>query len=229
MSPENRTKSTLGPLPKRRAWMIGSSFASLALVVAGLATPAIALQSATPSSGSVVAGPSGVDCDDITSKVMSQMGGGGGNHDHCGFTGPTGPTGPRGETGPCNDIDSYNPLVVTPVVTTHQISAALFDPDGEGPLEVEAFAGIRTVPGGTYTWTDISNNEDFPDDACSISVSSNGLAAGLPTTTSVQVLTRYGVVWETSCTQDFLVPTDPVGTLPALTCAEGWTQVVDQP
>ena len=60
MSPVLRAKSSLSPLATRGAWLTGGAVASLALVFAGVATPASA--SVTPAAGSVVADPSTDDC-----------------------------------------------------------------------------------------------------------------------------------------------------------------------
>jgi hypothetical protein len=60
MSPDLRTRSSLSPLAARGAWLTGGAVASLALVFAGVATPASA--SVTPAADSVVAGPSNEDC-----------------------------------------------------------------------------------------------------------------------------------------------------------------------
>ena len=43
MSPDNRTASPLGPLPRRGKWMAGGALASLALVLAaGVVSPVAA-------------------------------------------------------------------------------------------------------------------------------------------------------------------------------------------
>ncbi|WP_158719029.1 hypothetical protein [Streptomyces globisporus] len=40
MRPDLRTRSSLGPLARRRAWLSGGAVASLALVLTGMAGPA---------------------------------------------------------------------------------------------------------------------------------------------------------------------------------------------
>ncbi|MGW3623896.1 hypothetical protein [Streptomyces sp. NPDC000880] len=237
MNSENRSRSSLGPLPRRSALLAGGTIASLVLTLVGITSPALAAsQSGMASDGVSVAGPSGGDdCTVVTSQGKSVRVGG--DDDRCrgdkgdrGERGERGPRGPRGATGntgpagPCNDIDSFNyPTAVAP---THQIAAALFDPVA-GP--VEAYAAVRTVGTDFTTWvplfppTDPVDGVPLPADLCSITVSTDGAIEvdpdPLPLTVPIiiQGLTTAGVVWETEC--DF----NPVG--PALTCDGDWDAV----
>lgn len=227
MNPENRSRSSLGPLPRRSAWVTGGTIASLVLMLAGIASPAVAATH-TPMapSGVSVAGLGDDDCDVMTDGAKAVLAddddGDCGSGDSNGSTGAQGPIGATGPAGPCNDLDHYNPLVVEPV-GTHQFAGAIIDPDGSaGPLGAAAFAGIRTVPGGVFDWENISDTgTTFPANACSISVSSNGLV----NTASVQVLTTTGTVFETTCTLTFAV-VGPPAVPPSLACTEVWTQQV---
>lgn len=253
MNSENRSRSSLGPLPRRSALLAGGTIASLVLTLVGITSPALAAsQSGMASDGVSVAGPSGGDdCTVVTSQGKSVRVGG--DDDRCrgdkgdkgdrgdrGPRGPRGETGPKGDTGPCNDIDTYNPAfpaayIEVPTLYTHQFTGALFDPDGAtGPAPTEAWAGIRTVPGGDYVWEEISANgvapNAFPADACSISVADNGTYPGR-TEASVQVLTFTGVVWETTCDLTPAVGIPPaIPGDPDLTCdPAGWTRVTPSP
>ncbi|WP_328298641.1 collagen-like protein [Streptomyces sp. NBC_00435] len=88
MSSQNMPKSPLGPLPRRRAWVIGGALGSLAVVLAGLTAPQVAAgQDSTEAAAPSVAGAAADKC----------------GHDRdCGVgaTGPRGPAGPRGKAGP---------------------------------------------------------------------------------------------------------------------------------
>ncbi|MEU9009690.1 hypothetical protein AB0D12_07875 [Streptomyces sp. NPDC048479] len=115
MSPEHRTKSPLGPLPRRRAWLTGGTIASIALVLTGMASPTIAAAQATKANSDVVAaGQSDRDrCDNRTkaqprAETAPQAVGG---KDKCkvGPTGPTGPRGRKGATGPTGPTGDRGP------------------------------------------------------------------------------------------------------------------------
>lgn len=113
MSPENRKRSALGPLPRRSGWLTGGTLASLALVMAGIAGPALATAQSLRAAGTVnAATPTGGDqCEakhtkpDHDRRAAAEAGPRGGGGDDCdrgkqGPTGPTGPRGPKGDTGP---------------------------------------------------------------------------------------------------------------------------------
>ncbi|MET7663387.1 hypothetical protein ABZS99_31805 [Streptomyces sp. NPDC005463] len=51
MSPENGTQSKLGPLPRRGRWIAGGAVASLAVVVLGFTSPALATAAASQKAG----------------------------------------------------------------------------------------------------------------------------------------------------------------------------------
>lgn len=186
MSPELRTRSSLSPLAARGAWLTGGAVASLALVFAGVATPASA--SVTPAADSVVAGPSNEDC-----KKEN------GHHEKYQPEGkaqtPTGPGHEQCEDRDrdkqeCSDIDS---VVLPPrnQVPRVELSAVLIDG--------KAFAGQRTFNGdpSEYEWDKISNNDGFPDKACAISISTDG-----DDDAWIKVLTENGRVYETEGSKD---------------------------
>ncbi|MFD3723160.1 hypothetical protein [Streptomyces sp. NPDC058674] len=186
MSPVHRTRSTLGPMPGRNAWLTGGAFTSLALVLTGVAGPAAA---AAPAVRTSIEVPSpGDNCE------KDRAGGQAASADPGRCQGPTGPRGPRGDmgprgprgdkgptgpTGPCNDIDSLNPN------NTESFSAAL--------TNGVAYAGRASTPGGVPVWQDLTNadNPGFPAGACSISIESRGNDAW------IKVLTTAGTVYQT--------------------------------
>ncbi|MFD6972233.1 hypothetical protein [Streptomyces sp. NPDC059979] len=108
MSPENRTKSPLGPLPRRSSWLAGGTLASLALVMVGISSPAFAaaesmqaaetVKAASPTGGGDKCKPHKKPKHDPREE-RSAAGPRGGSGDNCGQRGPTGPTGPRGPKG----------------------------------------------------------------------------------------------------------------------------------
>ncbi|WP_405568329.1 hypothetical protein OG418_25555 [Streptomyces phaeochromogenes] len=182
MSPVLRAKSSLSPLATRGAWLTGGAVASLALVFAGVATPASA--SVTPAAGSVVADPSTDDC-----KKEN------GHHEKYQPEGkaqtPGGPLHEKCEDRDrdkqeCSDIDSVmNPLKGL------ELSAVLSDG--------KAYAGVRDQnPFGEYDWDEISDEENFPKNACSISIS----VSGLGNDAYIKVLTTKGRVYETHGDRD---------------------------
>ncbi|WP_327305780.1 hypothetical protein OG730_21560 [Streptomyces sp. NBC_01298] len=96
MSSENKARVYLGPLPRRAGWLTGGTLATVALVLAGLATPAVALAEAP-------AGGDHCKAQRHRAGVPAQAPVAGGGHgDDCkvGPTGPRGPRGPKGATGP---------------------------------------------------------------------------------------------------------------------------------
>ncbi|WP_326589174.1 hypothetical protein [Streptomyces sp. NBC_01294] len=109
MSPENRTKSTLGPLPRRSSWLAGGTLASLALVMVGISSPAFAaaesiqaaetVTAASPTGGGDKCKPHKKPKHDPREE-RSAAGPQGGGGDECeGKRGPTGPRGPKGKPG----------------------------------------------------------------------------------------------------------------------------------
>ncbi|MFI6277443.1 hypothetical protein [Streptomyces sp. NPDC050988] len=188
MSPELRTRSSLSPLATRGAWLTGGAVASLALVFAGVATPASA--SVTPAADSVVAGPSNEDC-----KKEN------GHHEKYQPEGKAQtPTGPGHEEcedrdrdrdkQECSDIDS---VVLPPRIQDPRVELSAVLIDGK------AFAGQRTFNGepSEYEWDKISDNRGFPDKACAISISTDG-----DDDAWIKVLTKNGRVYETAGSKD---------------------------
>ncbi|QQM42206.1 hypothetical protein [Streptomyces liliifuscus] len=178
MSPVLRAKSSLSPLATRGAWLTGGAVASLALVFAGVATPASA--SVTPGAGSVVAEPSN---DDDCKKEN-------GHHEKYQPEGkaqtPGGPLHEKCEDRDrdkqeCSDIDSVA------AGDDEEYSAVLTDG--------KAFVGQRrylsSTPPGDYEWEELSDNRNYPKNACAISISADGEEAW------VKVLTTNGRVYET--------------------------------
>ncbi|MEU5342029.1 MULTISPECIES: hypothetical protein [unclassified Streptomyces] len=183
MSPVLRAKSSLSPLAARGAWLTGGAVASLALVFAGVATPASA--SVTPAADSVVADPSNDDCKKenghhdypVEGKAQTPDGA---RHDKCEDKDKD------RDRDKCSDIDSImNPL------RGMELSAVLTDG--------KAYAGVRDQsPFGEYEWDEISDEDNFPKNACSItiSVSTAGNDAW------IKVLTTKGRVYETHGNRD---------------------------
>ncbi|MFD3312959.1 hypothetical protein [Streptomyces sp. NPDC058656] len=179
MSPVLRAKSSLSPLAARGAWLTGGAVASLALVFAGVATPASA--SVTPGAGTVVADPSN---DDDCKKEN-------GHHDYPVEGKAQTPVGPGHDKcedrdrdrdkHECSDIDSV---------------AAGDDEEYSAVLTgKKAYVGQRrdlfSTPPGDYEWEEISDNRNYPKNACAISISTDGDEAW------VKVLTTNGRVYET--------------------------------
>ncbi|WP_051795670.1 hypothetical protein [Streptomyces sp. NRRL S-87] len=173
MSP-GHTRSSLGPLPRRRAALAGGAVASLALLLGGFANPAVAL-TARPA----LSGPTGSDhCPsrekeegkekgnddgrergDRPMSARHQAGGGDGGSKGCpGPTGPTGPTGPQGGTGPTGATGA-------PGTTGATGATGVTGPTGPtGPGGGATGATGPTGPAGPCSDIDAyspSNSEDF--------------------------------------------------------------------
>ncbi|MET9320006.1 hypothetical protein ABZX75_07390 [Streptomyces sp. NPDC003038] len=209
MSSKNRARSIVGPQPRRAVSLAGGALASMALVLAGIATPAAV---AAPSAAGAVAGPSaGDDCrGQQPNKGKGQAAKkGGGDKCKTGPRGPRGPRGPQGPAGPCSDVDAYNPSA------SQEVKAVL----DRGT----AFAGIRslTPSPSDYIWYDLTDNngpnpsEDptYPAGACAISI------AAQANNVSIEVLTTGGALYETTCDPQNVMGTD------TLVCTEIWTLV----
>ncbi|MEU9955724.1 hypothetical protein [Streptomyces sp. NPDC050982] len=187
MSPELRTRSSLSPLATRGAWLTGGAVASLALVLGGVATPASAFATGTPSADIVAADPkTGDECKNDNGHHDSQYPKAEGKAQT--------PGGPRHEQcddrdrdrEECSDIDSARSNS-----GQWELSAVLTGGN--------AFAGVRETPGDDdYEWKEISDESNYPKNACAISivVSNNGQDA------TVKVLTKNGRVYETEGTRD---------------------------
>ncbi|MFZ3498875.1 hypothetical protein ACODT5_37635 [Streptomyces sp. 5.8] len=90
MSSENKARVYLGPLPRRAGWLTGGTLATVALVLAGLATPAVALAEA----------PGSPDHCKSQHKRAGAPAAAHGDDCKVGPRGPRGPKGPKGATGP---------------------------------------------------------------------------------------------------------------------------------
>ncbi|MFJ3974619.1 hypothetical protein [Streptomyces sp. NPDC090021] len=222
--------------------MKGGTLASLALAMVGIASPAFAttqnvqaaatVRSASPAGGGDCTTKNDSKHDPRAVEVQAGPRGGG---DKCegqrGPTGPTGPTGPRGPqgepgiggatgatgatgadgatgatgatgAGQCTDVAAYKPNAAT------EVKSVLIDG--------QAWVGIRSLtpaPPDEFEWYDLSDNTDFPEGACGISVSDQ---AGL---VNVETVAPNGRVWETTCT------VNPGNNPPTLTCDDDWTPV----
>ncbi|MDJ0384120.1 hypothetical protein [Streptomyces sp. G-G2] len=210
----------------RRMWLAGGLALPLALGLAMVSAPAMAVASTAgaPTAGGgcyvtsakPVKGPGG-DVKKTAKKTAREtaketakkrpkaaapvMNGGGSG---CpGPRGPKGDRGPAGQPGPCADVDS-----------------------AKGPADLEFSAAIskgRTFIGvrksqptpGPYAWKNLTGpkNPGYPKNACSVSVESSG------PTVYVKVLTVSGDVYENTCT---IAPS----VTPALNCQSGWTALV---
>ncbi|MFF5004229.1 hypothetical protein ACFY3G_15460 [Streptomyces phaeochromogenes] len=174
MSPVLRAKSSLSPLATRGAWLTGGAVASLALVFAGVATPASA--SVTPAADSVVAGPANEDC-----KKEN------GHHDYPVEGKAQTPDGPRHDKCEDRDRDKEECSDIDSVVVDEgtELSAVL--------TGGKVYAGERDYsPVGDYEWEKISDNRYFPKNACAVSISTDGDDEAW-----IKVLTTNGRVWET--------------------------------
>ncbi|MFF1459340.1 hypothetical protein ACFVXT_28650, partial [Bacillus cereus] len=106
MSPENGTQSKLGPLPRRGRWIAGGAVASLAVVMLGFSSPALALAATSHKAGVAQGAQGGDKCKDKKDRVYGDPGVLGDKDkgkDKCkgpkGDTGNTGNTGNTGDTG----------------------------------------------------------------------------------------------------------------------------------
>ncbi|MGW1704329.1 hypothetical protein ACWCP8_01910 [Streptomyces sp. NPDC002206] len=118
MSPENGTPSRLGPLPRRGKQLAGGAVASLALVMIGFTSPALAIAASSHTAGVTPVGAQSADkCKDKDKKhrygAAGALGDNGKDKDKCkdkdknkgkkGNTGATGATGATGDTGNTGD------------------------------------------------------------------------------------------------------------------------------
>ncbi|AWZ04074.1 MULTISPECIES: collagen-like protein [unclassified Streptomyces] len=99
MSSEKKARTYLGPVPRRAGWLVGGTFASVALVLAGMASPAVGLAAASGNSDSCKSGqhrPDATRAQDAAVETVQLD-----RDDKCkvGPTGPRGPRGPKGQTG----------------------------------------------------------------------------------------------------------------------------------
>ncbi|MFF1482953.1 hypothetical protein ACFVYD_36365 [Streptomyces sp. NPDC058301] len=195
MSSDHRSVSPLGPLPRRGKRLAGSALASLVLMLAGAAGPAMAAEPQEAGTQTTSPGGGGDDhcrsSDGPDKKAAGPGVAAGGDDCRQGPPGPQGPkgppgpkgpkgdTGPRGPAGPCYDIASHAPS------NTEDFSAALIDG--------KAFAGRQSTPGGAIVWQDLTNSDNphYPDNACGISISSQGKD------TWIKVVTTHGTVYQT--------------------------------
>ncbi|MET8127163.1 collagen-like protein [Streptomyces sp. NPDC005231] len=113
MSPENGTPSRLGPLPRRGRQLAGGAVASLALVMLGFTSPALAIAASSHTAGVTPVGTQSADkCKDKDKKhrygAAGALGDNGKDKDKCkdknkGKKGDTGATGDTGNTGATGD------------------------------------------------------------------------------------------------------------------------------
>ncbi|MBX9395043.1 hypothetical protein K4749_15880 [Streptomyces sp. TRM72054] len=217
MSPEHRTTSLLGPLVRDRCRKV-AMVASLALVLAaGVASPATAAaRSVTAHAQATVTGYAN-DCVSVGDEVSTSDYG----TDDCkGKTGPAGPAGPPGPAGPagpqgppgpggeaqCFEIDGFQDQQV------YEVRGAVSDGI--------TYAGIRDVrPGEDHTmrWTDLSGLEDYPGDACGVSINEHSQGNQDLAGIKIDIITTEGLVFETICTESHAANTPAT-----LTCPGPW-------
>ncbi|MFD3698344.1 hypothetical protein ACFWUZ_19710 [Streptomyces sp. NPDC058646] len=225
MGADVRTAARMGPLPHRSKWVAGSALASFALVLAGVAGPALAAPQGQHAGGGAAVrdlpgtgGDGGTDCtrpkaakpspDQANARLQDPK-------DKCvqGPAGPPGPPGPQGPAGPpgpvvCSDVDAYKPS------NSEEVKAVL--------TGGRAYAGIRNLQvmgsPGPFRWYDLTDTpgNNFPDGACAISIASQTSAAG---GVSIEVLTEDGAVYETTCSID-----NEAGNR-VLDCTESWVEL----
>ncbi|MBT2446496.1 collagen-like protein [Streptomyces sp. ISL-43] len=223
MSSENKARTYLGPVPRRAGWLTGGTLASVALVLAGMASPAVALApvpgspeycksehrsaDATGAQGAAVeTAPIVHDDDDDECNVGPT--GPRGPRGHKGATGPTGPqgypgaTGATGPTGATGSTGATGPTGPTgPVGATGPCS----DIDSFAPSDNEdfhaaltgghTFAGRASTVGGVPAWIDVSGLPGYPNST------ETGVACGVSidgqaTAAYIKVLTTTGRVFQ---------------------------------
>ncbi|WP_164720903.1 hypothetical protein [Streptomyces sp. W1SF4] len=222
MSPETRTPSRMGPLPRQSKWLAGGAVATMAIAMLGLATPAQADTDA-PASATVAAAPAGEKCkgdekdnDDYEPEVKGAAADP--HKDKCVKVGPPGPPGPPGAPGapgrdgrdgrdgqPGAPGQPGTPGPPGPPGT----SACGNDIDSVLPNQTEemsvflvdgvAYGGHRhDDTTGNYIRQDLTNpaqNPGYPDAStvCSATLSVHGPAANF------KVQTTIGTVYELQC------------------------------
>ncbi|WP_051806851.1 collagen-like protein [Streptomyces sp. NRRL F-2664] len=214
--------------------MRGGALASLALVMAGIASPAFAtaqgvqtaetVRSASPTGGGDCTTKKRANHDPAATQAQAGPRGG----DDCqGQRGPTGPRGPRGPQGEDGQDGATGPTGPTGPSLCLDIDAVRDNADREFkaviPGDGNTYAGVRELSAGGATvgpwiWYDLTTNPmgNYPAGACGVAIShqANRLA--------VEVVTQTGQIWETFCTVN-------PGTPDTLTCNGVWTLDVPQP
>ncbi|NUR42981.1 MAG: hypothetical protein HOV73_23130, partial [Streptomyces sp.] len=117
----------------------------------------------------------------------------------------------------CVDIDA------TRDENNFELRAVLSPATDSDPI-TRAYAGIRDLQPnpGSYLWTDLSGLDDYPSDACGISIAQQALGGGTEGDVNIDVITTTGAIWETTCDVNN-------GDAPTLTCNVAWSLVKLQP
>ncbi|MFF5704657.1 hypothetical protein ACFY7H_19445 [Streptomyces sp. NPDC012794] len=210
MSPETRTPSRMGPLPRQSKWLAGGAVATMAIAMLGLSTPAQA-DTEAPRTATVAAAQAGDKCADDEDYDDSDVKGAAASpgKDKCeGRPGPPGPPGrdgrdgrdglpgqpgvpgPPGPAGPCVDIstswDEEEVKYKAVLAPNGTVWAGVYDFNAENP----------TVPGTgpAYTWYNLTaGSPTFPANPCGVTI------AETANRVIVEVLTTAGTVFETEC------------------------------
>ncbi|MDD9377467.1 hypothetical protein M8Z33_12525 [Streptomyces sp. ZAF1911] len=163
MSSENKARTYLGPMPRRAGWLTGGTLASVALVLGGLASPAVALAEAS-------GGPDHCKSKRATAPMAA-------HGDDCkvgprgpkgpkGATGPTGPRGATGATGPTGPRGYPGATGATGPTGTAGTNGATGATGPTGPTGPTGATGATGSTGATGPCNDIdslspSSTEDF--------------------------------------------------------------------
>ncbi len=179
MSPECRTKTALGPLSGLGRRTVGGAMVSLALVLGGMASPAMAAaqgveKNTDPSVTTAPDGHRGEDGDECKDKPGKPK------DRKCKERPPVPP-------GQCFDIDAIRRQA------SREQKAALVDGT--------AYVGIRDLRSQItpFVWQDLTDpaiHPGYPPRACAISIAEHNNLV------SVEVLTLDGEVYETRCEVD---------------------------
>ncbi|WP_129593308.1 hypothetical protein [Streptomyces sp. C] len=245
MSPETRTPSRMGPLPRQSKWLAGGAVATMAIAMLGLATPAQADTDA-PATATVAAAPTGDRCkgkekDDNDDYEPEVKGAAADPHkDKCVKVGPPGPPGPPGAPGApgLNGRDGRDGLPGTPGTPgapgapgAPGVCAGISTSWDEAEVKYKAVLSNGIVYAGVYdfnapnpvnpayTWYNLTTGStNFPPNPCGVTI------AETANRVIVEVLTTAGTVFETECAVDRGEPDRLVCPTPVV-----WTPASPQP
>ncbi len=245
-----QTPSPLGPLARSRFRKAGMT-ASLTLVLAtGVVSPTAAAAASVSDDKPTATQQGGTNCRPHKSRSAAESYVPDTKpkpKDKCkGATGATGATGPKGATGatgatgaPARTERTERPgqperrvplaPVSVPIIDSTQDSnrfelrAALTPPVMGGPNR--AYAGVRDLTGddpGPFLWTDLTGNDNYPQNACGISVEGHAQGDQTEGDMRIDVITTTGQVYETTCGVN-------LGENITLTCDDPWALITSQP
>lgn len=213
MSSENKARTYLGPLPRRASWLTGGTLASVVLVLAGMASPAVAL--------TVVPGdPDHCQSEDHRQDVRTQAAADlaarpSHGDDECnvgptgprgpkGHTGPTGPRGATGSTGPTGPRGYTGPTGATGTAGANGLT---------GPTGATGTAGTNGLTGPTGTAGPCSDVDSYnPSAATQYNAVLTGGKAYVGVRSNTPTITAF--TW-----YDLTNGGTPPGTFPAGACA----------